>query len=359
MSNIFLPNVNVYFVRHAESCANISSFGLGKISHPPLSYKGIQQAINLGINNEIIGMDFDKYYCSPSLRTIMTACLALRKKSIVKKITLYLNSYLIEHQSFIGSYDQQNSIVPQKNLKKMVNYIKLWFEQKYFDNYIDYEFVYLMYDLVLLLYYNNQFNDYKDKMKQLLLPTCTNRKQILLDFLSLLDKITITTSPKIIIKNKQTDNINDIYNNILQFIIEPNKFMIYQELYTENVLDYKQIKERLTLFTKKNYNFISNINFDYNYTEKKPNIEQFINDEINKSELNNKKILCFTHGEILRKHFKLKSKLQNTEIVHYNHKKSNLNINREYMLTKIHIKELKADKFQIFQAHKVKESLHI
>jgi uncharacterized Rmd1/YagE family protein len=30
--------------------------------------------------------------------------------------------------------------------------------------------------------------------------------------------------------------------------------------------------------------------------------------------------LCFTHGEILRKHFKLKSKLQNTEIVHYNHK---------------------------------------
>lgn len=56
-----LPNVDVYFVRHAEACSNISHDGQGKITHPPLSYEGIQQAINLGINNEIIDMDFDRY----------------------------------------------------------------------------------------------------------------------------------------------------------------------------------------------------------------------------------------------------------------------------------------------------------
>jgi hypothetical protein len=250
MSSVLPPNVNVYFVRHAESCANISSFGPGKISHPPLSYKGMQQAINLGINNEIINKNFHKYYCSPSLRTIMTACLSLRRKSLGKEITLYLNSYLIEHKNVIGSnYDQQNSIVQPQKLKNMINYIKLWFVQNYFDNYIDYEFVHLMYDLVLLLHYNNIFQQFYF-INELLQPIVPNRKQLLYNLLQNIDNahrnyniLKITTVRKIIIKNKQTDNINDIYNNILQFIIEPNKFMIYQELYTENVLDYKQIKE--------------------------------------------------------------------------------------------------------------------
>ena len=92
--------VDVYFVRHAESCSNICSMAsLGQISHPPLSYKGIQQAIFLGINNKIIDKDFDAYYCSPTLRTIMTACLALRKKANARvssyPIKLILNPYLI------------------------------------------------------------------------------------------------------------------------------------------------------------------------------------------------------------------------------------------------------------------------
>jgi hypothetical protein len=320
MSSKLSPNVDIYFIRHAESCSNISPIGLGKIAHPPLSYKGIQQAINLGINNEIIDMDFDKYYCSPSLRTIMTACLALRRKSYKKDITLFLNPYLIEHKFFIGNYDQQNSIVKQDKLKKMVNYIKLWFEQKYFDNYIDYEFVHLMYDLVLLLYVNHKLDDYKDIINKLLLPAFTNRKQLLLELLSSLDTITITISPKIIIINKNSDNIYNIYKDITLFINEPKKFTIYQELNSENKLDYDQIKARLKLLIIKKYNFISNIKFDYEYTEEKPNIEYFINNEINKFNLENKKILCFSHGQTLKKHFKLKSKLQNTEIVHYNYK---------------------------------------
>jgi hypothetical protein len=40
--------------------------------------------------------------------------------------------------------------------------------------------------------------------------------------------------------------------------------------------------------------------------------------------LNNKKILCFTHGETLKRHFNLTQKLKNTEIVHYNHQTENV-----------------------------------
>ena len=101
MSGVLPPNVDVYFVRHAESCSNISRDIQGKITHPPLSYKGMQQAINLGIDNEIINMDFDKYYCSPSLRTIMTACLALRRKSLDLE-------YLIEYRYYYYYYYYQS-----------------------------------------------------------------------------------------------------------------------------------------------------------------------------------------------------------------------------------------------------------
>jgi hypothetical protein len=44
--------------------------------------------------------------------------------------------------------------------------------------------------------------------------------------------------------------------------------MIYQELSTNNILDYEEIKKNLTSFTKEDYNFILNIKFDYNYIEK-------------------------------------------------------------------------------------------
>jgi hypothetical protein len=223
-------NVDIYFVRHAESCSNISTSVEGKITHPPLSYKGMQQAINLGINNKIIDMDFDKYYCSPSLRTIMTACLALRNKSIITPITLKLNSNLIEKRiPFIGNYDKQNSVVPKQNLKNMINYIKLWFKQYYFNNYIDYEFVHIIYDLVLLLNYNNKLDKYKIKIIKLLEIAKICRKKLLkkLIYLLILEQ-NIENANKIGIINKANNNdINNIYNNILQFLETPEKFIIY------------------------------------------------------------------------------------------------------------------------------------
>jgi hypothetical protein len=160
-------------------------------------------------------MDFDRYYCSPSLRTIMTACLALRRKSLEKVITLYLNPYIIEHKNYFGSKDQQNSIVPKEKLKNMINYIKLWFEQKYFDNYIDYEFVHLMYDLVLLLYKYNNLETYKLLIKELLQPVYPNRIDLLNGFLNKIhvidkihEKIQEPSTNKIIIQHKKTKQLN-------------------------------------------------------------------------------------------------------------------------------------------------------
>jgi hypothetical protein len=181
-------NVDVYFVRHAESCSNVTStISLGKISHPPLTSKGIQQAINLGINNKIIDQDFDAYYCSPSLRTIMTACLALRRKAnnrdLNYPIKLHLNPYLIEKQNITGNYDRQNSIVPIENLKKMIKYVKKWFKQYYFNNYIDYEFVHIIYDLVLFLYYKKNLDKYKIIIKKLLQVKNDNKKDNLVSLI--------------------------------------------------------------------------------------------------------------------------------------------------------------------------------
>jgi broad specificity phosphatase PhoE len=336
---INMPNVDFYFVRHAESCSNIDPYGPGQLTHPPLSYKGMQQAINLGINNDIINIDFDKYYCSPSLRTIMTACLALRSKKSEKKIILILNPYLIEHKIFTKYINQQNSIVPRKNLKNMIKYVELWFEQKYFDNYIDYEFVHLIYDLAILLYLNltdkneiKQRREYYDTIKKLLSPKPINRKELLLDLLDSLNKIEeklldVDKPINIFIKYYNIDydkyDTNDIYNNILKFIASPYNFDLKYDLYDpkNTKLEYKKIKDRLILFTKK-YNFIENITFKYNYEDEDkhtPNIEKFINNEINNEQLNKQNILCFTHGAVLRDHFKFRTNLKNTEIVHYNY----------------------------------------
>jgi broad specificity phosphatase PhoE len=333
-------NVDVYFVRHAESCSNISPLlSLGKASHPPLSYKGIQQAINLGINNEIINMDFDKYYCSPSLRTIMTACLALRRKCRGRDpknpIILHLNPYLIEQQNTASNLnrDRQNSIVPKKQLKNMINYIKLWFDQHYFNNYnyIDYEFVHIMYDLVLLLNYNEKLTEeYIKLIKKLLnVEKMTDTKEELLNkLIKLLDIQDHKVNPtkKLGIINTDKD-ISNIYKNLLLFIENPRdlkNLIIYQELNTDNILNYEEIITQLKSFCN-DKNFMNNITIKYEYGDDmkhNADIEQFISDEMhflkNNGDKTYYKILCFSHGATLKNCFKLEPNLKNTEILHYN-----------------------------------------
>ena len=343
MSNLF----DIYFVRHAESCSNVTSMlSIGQISHPPLTYKGIQQAINLGINNKIIDQDFDAYYCSPSLRTIMTACLALRQKANTRDpsnpIKIHLNPYLIEKQNIIGRFDQQNSIVPIENLKKMIKYVKLWFKEHYFNNYIDYEFVYIMYDLVRLLNHDNNLTKYKELIKNLLKvketvktvktsETTETKKELLNKLLKELKK----EDYKEPIKKFSIINIengDDIYIKILSFIDNP--ILDEKEKEEENsiILDYRIIIEQLKTFRDEKI-FMNNIIIDYSYydfydfKEHDANIHKFIIDYIFffKDNMPKKdyKILCFSHGATLFESFSLETSLKNTEILHYNLKTEN------------------------------------
>ena len=379
--------IDVYFVRHAESCSNISSmFSLGQISHPPLSYLGIQQAIYLSINNKIIDKDFDAYYCSPSLRTIMTACLALRKKANTRDpsypIQLILNPYLIEKR-YIGEIDQQNSIVPKKNLKKMIKYLKLWFKEHYFNNYMDYEFVHIMYDLVRLLNYDNNLTKYKELIKNLLKveKTAETKKELLNKLINILKKEDYKeTIQKFSIIN--TENGDDIYTKILLFIDNPS---VYENVNVEDkdkdkyieetnttILNYRIIIEQLKTFCDDKI-FMNNIIIKYNefnnIQEHNANIQKFIDDElilfkeyIPKKDYN---FLCFSHGLTLKEYFNLKSYLKNTEIIHYNINNGETKIILNNIVIKKNIKDicgsLYTPKYKMFKVidnyfNKIKES---
>lgn len=254
----------------------------------------------------------------------MTACLALRKKK--KKITLKLDSNLIENKNFadVISADQQNAVVKSENLKKMIEYIKLWFQNKYFDNFIDYEFISLIYDLVLLLHINNSLSkpmyallfDNDDKTR-----TRTEMLQDLINIISLYDDF---ESPLLYItKSESKLSYNNKYD-IISFL-NGEQF----EICTHHNSKKKKLSviiESLKKFLDKNYYFNNNIEFDYSYgqdpdinkkTEEKHKIQQFI-DSLDKDNLNGKNILCFSHGETLREYFKYEEKLKNTEIVCYN-----------------------------------------
>lgn len=333
---------NIYFVRHAQSCSNIAT--IDKIQHPPLSYEGIQQAVYLGIDNEIIDQDFDEYYCSPSLRTIMTACLALRNKN--KKIILKLDSNLIENKNHAATLrqliqeikalglnihldieDQQNAVVKSENLKKMINYIKLWFQNKYFNNFIDYEFIDLIYDLVLLLHINNQL----DLLKPILLLLFYNnddsqtRTTILNNIIGIIEGKGFDNfeSPLIYITKLESKlSINNNKYDIIAFLNgDPFEICIYHS--SKKTLKLSVIIESLKKFLDKNYYFNNNITFSYDYSEEDPDIKKIeekhkIQNFIDSLDKDKKNILCFSHGETLREYFKYEEKLKNTEIVCYN-----------------------------------------
>ena len=333
---------NIYFVRHAQSCSNIAT--IDENHHPPLSYKGIQQAVYLGIDNEIIDQEFEEYYCSPSLRTIMTAYLALRDTK--KKITLKLDSNLIENRYF--KPDNQNAVVKRKNLEKMIDYIKLWFQTKYFDNFIDYKFIDLIYDLVLLLYINNKLEQYKNILQTLINNNdkTKTRPEILKSLIDLLqnnEDMNLNSKPIYIYQSNlsklsfliyyhlKTKLLNNKYDIIL--FLNDNKFEIFIDENSNKTNKLSDIIISLTKFLDKDYYFNKNIEIEYNYYEKHPDtdkktkhkIQNFI-DSLDK----NKNILCFSHGATLTQFFNLKPFLKNTEIVCYNTEtKQNKRIKRD------------------------------
>jgi len=173
---------NIYWIRHAESCSNrapiidmvkatkvLSSIGSSIVSsllltksdtsiimstcgdncrQPPLSLLGILQAQYLGktiLPHIYKNGEYEAIYCSPSIRTIMTALYSLRNINRLieeshKKLKIIIVPWISEKRNMFGDYDKQNGLMPPDNLKVATNAIKSWMETEFSDIFIDNEF---------------------------------------------------------------------------------------------------------------------------------------------------------------------------------------------------------------------------
>lgn len=141
------------WARHAESCSNfdqndfldkpeatsmISAPSFTKLKaaanyQPNLSFVGMQQAIMLGEAKVIKDSQYDAIFVSPTVRTIMTALMALRGTNY----QIYVIPYISEHINIAGTRDYQNNPVDPQRLRRLVAYIKDWLQVnwiKYFDD---------------------------------------------------------------------------------------------------------------------------------------------------------------------------------------------------------------------------------
>lgn len=278
--------ISITFIRHAESCSNIVEFDDtepfnftelhkfsvkireligGKISHPPLTFNGIQQAIILGLNYFNNEFNYDLFYCSPSLRTIMTALLSLRTinyNRIINKqspITIKLISDLIELQNYAGRYDLQNAIIESEKLKLMVEYIKWWLSNKWFENFIDYELLFLINELENLL--NKLKNDFKKSLPD-------NESYIIM-ILQLIIKIFETLE---IFKKCYDDNKNSLLNEL---IVNINS-LVSNTNFSPTSLEIINNIKKLNFQKFTDPLFYTSCNVDFDYTITTPNIQSFI-----------------------------------------------------------------------------------
>jgi hypothetical protein len=240
-----------------------------KTSQPPLSYKGINQAILLGINK--LDEGFDYIYCSPTIRTIMTAIFSLRTHSYnsERPIKIIIIPYICEQTNPAGIFnlDYQNQPIPIDKIGRIIEYIMSWIINTFFIYWKDIEFDNILNNLAEK-YIKNQ--DIKLLISKLL--ECNNPTK------------------------------RCFLNQLIKLITE------------EESIDLIKFKD-----LKKLYNF--NFNFDL-YQNTNTDFNEFYNILNNYDDFENvKSILCFSHGSILKEHFKLTNKIKNTTIIEEYYKK--------------------------------------
>jgi len=266
---------HIYWIRHAESCANIASIIdniSAKIKQPILTNKGIQQSILLGtnyINNNLKNLQCG--FSSPVARTIMTALISMRTYYYKNNnFIIKLNPYISENLNFGSNFmlDNQNAIMSPLKIKLMIKLIKDWLEKFWLIEYDDCEFEQLLNNI-----YNNEnniiINNIYEHMK--LMKTINQQDINILN--------TYQSNIKNLIKDLIKNNL-DYTNELIKFI-EPKFFRgpkidisEYDEIYkTYKPLSYTNI-DRFSLF----YQMYDN-NTIYN------------------------NIICFSHGSILLEKF--------------------------------------------------------
>lgn len=290
---------NIYWVRHAESCANISPlFSIEKIYHPSLSHKGINQAILMGqkfINSNNI--NFDVAYSSPSTRTIMTALLSMRTFSFNNpNFKINIIPFISEKLNLAGQFDEQNKLMSPLKIKFMITLIKDWLENYWLIEYDDIEFFSLLKNINIYI-----LNKSSSKEKTNIINAINEINEFVGELKTdiVVFKSVIHSKIKIIIDNLDENN----------FKMQLNKFITTSFLRGPkiNLEIYKQIYDTY-IKTPTEFNDF------YTYIDKESNKNRPIN------------IICFSHGSVLKEKFdeKLKTfshflnregKLKNTSVI--------------------------------------------
>lgn len=288
-----MQHIEIDWVRHAQSCSNIGELS-DKVKHPPLSYLGICQALNM--NQHFVRNDnYDIIYCSSSIRTIMTALFALREKNWRlpdnEKLELVIIPYINEHKNSadaIGMVDNQNVILNIEQLNDLIPFIKSWISTKYFQYFTDPIFYNELSDIKKNLYSN--------------IESGTSSEEINI----LIDKILYyqhNTMPNVI-----SEDNDDDYDMLSYGVQQEPKLSLLVSLIgklksiTSMDRDFNNKVDKIERFTDINFYKSCNINIT-NYAGAIQRQDFGINDFFIPNCISGyRKILCFSHGRVLKDH---------------------------------------------------------
>ena len=246
---------SIHWVRHAESCSNYNTdYIIDKPNdlynssntvyktplktkelsasslEPPLSYIGMSQAIMLG--NKYFSDKthiYDCYISSPMVRTITTALLALRGKSVVIYVIPFINetNYKKENKETIVVYtNKQKQGVPSIFLKKKIYYIQKLIKKNWFKYYDDIEFLIELQNLYSLFP-----PDLQTKINKLFSSKTTqpHKKCNWVSFIKIIKKYKNTLDNKIHQFIKKYENLMS-YNNWPT--VDFSKYEEYEKIYS-------------------------------------------------------------------------------------------------------------------------------
>ena len=387
----------LYFIRHGNSCSNDADYIYksnnsktnnsldkikkltkknsnfikllnNKLNHPSLSNLGIAQTILLGnafnineykniLNNYTTSININDetiVYCSPTLRTIMTAMLSLRsinyynQKNNKSPIKIIICPYLIERPNKIPNKiskisktinntlqisksniyipnDLQNNIVHPTKLRKLTEYISNWLKNNYKKYFIDYEIFMKLEEVNKILLSNNLVDgenddngdngDNGDNNKNdniITLNKIINEYYMCLNKPNkneLLKKIIINVNDilidnELLINQTSKDNLKLINNDL-------EKFLYPELLYNYNIV---YMDDKTSDFKNMNYKEFEKINEEKNFNSFYSYIES--------KKIINRTIICFTHGAKMKKHFNQEQRFLNTQILKSSYKNS-------------------------------------
>lgn len=316
--------INISWCRHAESCSNKEansltdkkpkSYQIGlkfnnpeeknfqkvrrnytdpdfiKASikyHPNLSFVGIQHASFLG-NNFLNNKEYDFICVSATVRTVMTALISLRGKNNKE---IYVVPFISE-KLLTPTGDHQNSPLDSIKLKRMVKFIKDWLQNSFMKYYDD-------------IYFLETLHNIKN---------IANRGKISLKTINSINKILNCKIVHHSIGVEDPNEYNKCYNDKMNKIYE-----IAEEIININQIP-NNIREYMRNFTRGNFFlYIRGPDVNLSILEKyegnkiinKTSIGEFYSQivpEIVSFQQNKEKedinILCYSHGEFIKEHFK-------------------------------------------------------